>query len=179
MPSTLSKTIISAVAFVSLVQICPAPFLAIPAAVAAGVGDAATIVGAAATVAGTVKKVKDATKKSSKRDIMRRHILPGDGIAYDESHPVAIAARAEQNELAWKLCGEQLHSASLNFSSPSDNDVLVKGIPSACMTLSTVLTGQYNTGNPVPEGTDSILFQNLNSTEIQEIHDALESRKSS
>lgn len=124
MPSTLSKAIISTVAIVSLVQMCPAPFLAIPAAIAAGVGDAATIVGAAATVAGTVKKVKDATKKkSSKRDIMRRHSLAGEGVAHDDDDDefVAIAARAEQNELAWQLCGQQLHSASLDFSSPSDN----------------------------------------------------------
>lgn len=41
------------------------------------------------------------------------------------------------------------------------------------MTLSGVLTGQYNEGNPVPQGTDSILFTGLSDASIDEIQDAL------
>lgn len=48
-------------------------------------------------------------------------------------------------------------------------------MPPACMTLATVITGEFNTGTPVPQGTDSILFQNLTDEEIQEIQDALDS----
>lgn len=41
------------------------------------------------------------------------------------------------------------------------------------MTLSTVITGQFDAGDPVPEGTDSIQFSNLTDDEIQQIQDAL------
>jgi hypothetical protein len=53
-------------------------------------------------------------------------------------------------------------------------DVLVQGMPPACMTLATVITGQFNVGNPVPMGSDSMLFQNLSSEDMQEIQDALD-----
>lgn len=56
---------------------------------------------------------------------------------------------------------------------PFPADVLVEGVPSACMTLSTVITGQFDEGNPVPEGTDSILFSGLTDDDIQQIQDAL------
>lgn len=52
-------------------------------------------------------------------------------------------------------------------------EVLAEGLPPACMTLSGVLTGQYNEGNPVPQGTDSILFTGLSDASIDEIQDAL------
>jgi hypothetical protein len=42
------------------------------------------------------------------------------------------------------------------------------------MTLSTIITGKFNEGNPVPQGTDSILFSNLSAESIQEIQDALD-----
>ncbi len=35
------------------------------------------------------------------------------------------------------------------------------------MTLSTVITGQFNAGNPIPEGTDSILFSNLSDDDVR------------
>lgn len=48
-------------------------------------------------------------------------------------------------------------------------------MPPACMTLSTVITGNYDTGNPVPQGSDSMLFQDLTADQVQEIQDALDS----
>lgn len=54
------------------------------------------------------------------------------------------------------------------------SDILVEGMPPACMTLATVITGEFNVGNPVPQGTDSMLFQNLSNEDIQEIQDALD-----
>lgn len=57
-------------------------------------------------------------------------------------------------------------------------EVLAKGLPPPCMTLSGVLTDKYNEGNPVPQGTDSILFTGLSDESIQEIQDALDQKQS-
>lgn len=54
-------------------------------------------------------------------------------------------------------------------------DVLVSGIPSSCMTLLTVITGQYDEGNPIPQGSDSALFQNLSDDDIEALQNALDS----
>ena len=42
------------------------------------------------------------------------------------------------------------------------------------MTLSTVITGTLDEGNPVPMGSDSIQFTNLSDGDIQTIKDALQ-----
>lgn len=47
------------------------------------------------------------------------------------------------------------------------------------MTLSTVLTGTFNEGDPVPMGSDSIQFSNLTDDTINEIEDALTAKKGS
>lgn len=52
-------------------------------------------------------------------------------------------------------------------------------MPPACMTLSTVITGQFDAGNPVPQGSDSVLFQNLADSDIAAIQDALNAHLSS
>lgn len=44
------------------------------------------------------------------------------------------------------------------------------------MTLATVITGKYNAGNPIPEGSDSILFQNMSDDDLQALQNALNSR---
>jgi hypothetical protein len=44
------------------------------------------------------------------------------------------------------------------------------------MTLSTVITGNFNAGNPVPMGSDSISFTNLSNAEIMTIQNALDAR---
>ncbi|KAI1180455.1 hypothetical protein F4777DRAFT_574217 [Nemania sp. FL0916] len=155
MPS-IAKTTLSISAALALVQFCPAPFLAaIGAAEAASLGAVAAGVSAASAVAGNViSAVKD-----------RR----------DEPH---LYQRQEQNEQAWKLCHQQLGSSSLHFSSPKKGNVLVEGMPPACMTLATVITGKYDAGNPVPMGSSSILFQNLSDDDIKEIQDALDAHPS-
>lgn len=51
--------------------------------------------------------------------------------------------------------------------------VLAAGVPSACMTLVTVITGQYDEGNPVPMGSDSVQFSGLSDSDIDEIESAL------
>lgn len=56
-------------------------------------------------------------------------------------------------------------------------EVLAEGLPPACMTLSGVLTGEYNEGNPVPQGVDSILFTGLSDESIDEIQDALNQKQ--
>lgn len=52
-------------------------------------------------------------------------------------------------------------------------DVLVTGVPPACMTLVTVLTGVYDEGDPIPEGSDSVMFQNLSNDDVTAIQNAL------
>ncbi|KAI0390905.1 hypothetical protein F5Y17DRAFT_461336 [Xylariaceae sp. FL0594] len=149
------KTFIAAAAAVALVQYCPAPFLAlIPEGIAAGLGAVSGVVGAAAGVAGTV------VGGIKGRDVSHRF------------------RRQEQNQQAWSDCHSQLGSATLTFSSPMEGNVLVEGIPPACMTLSTVLTGKYDEGNPVPMGSSSILFQNLSQQDMQDIQNALDSHSS-
>ncbi|RYP07318.1 hypothetical protein DL765_009195 [Monosporascus sp. GIB2] len=151
------KTAVSAMAAVALVQFCPAPFGAIPAATAAGIGAASAAVSAAAAVAGTVvTAVNGRSVKINGRSVSR------------------IQQRQEHNQQAWNDCRSQLGSASLMFSAPETGNVLVQGVPPACMTLATVITGQYNQGNPIPMGSDSILFQNLSDEDVQEIQAALD-----
>jgi hypothetical protein len=41
------------------------------------------------------------------------------------------------------------------------------------MTLATVVTGEVDLGNPVPEGTDSILFSGLSDDQIDNLIDSL------
>ncbi|KAI1456557.1 hypothetical protein F4805DRAFT_458558 [Annulohypoxylon moriforme] len=149
------KKAVYASALVALVQLCPAPFLAeIPAAVVAGIGSSAAVVGSAAGVAGDVENA----------------------IHHGRSVPmsrVQKVRRQDQNKLAWQECHDQLGSAHVTFSGPSAGSVLVKGVPSACMTLVTVITGKYDEGNPIPEGSDSVLFQNLSNDDINQIENAL------
>ncbi|CAN8097844.1 unnamed protein product [Discula destructiva] len=171
MPATLKNAVISATALVALVQLCPAPFLAaIPAATAAGIGAASAAVSAAAAVGGTVATAVQAGKSNR---LMRREQLAQRSTDFEDYK--VIAARQEQNQLAWDLCHQQLGSASLTFSGPSPGNVLVQGMPPACMTLATVITGEFNVGTPVPQGSDSMLFQNLSDEDIQEIQNALDS----
>ncbi|KAI0010572.1 hypothetical protein F4779DRAFT_616539 [Xylariaceae sp. FL0662B] len=158
MPS-LKKMTVSTVAVVALVQLCPAPFLAaIPAAVSAGIGAAGACVGAAGAVAGAVEG----------------GINHGHRLGRSQSRVKRQAA----NQQAWNDCHHQLGSAKVVFSAPSTGNILVKGIPPACMTLVTVITGQYDEGDPIPKGTDSVLFQNLSNNDIQEIQDALNAHSS-
>jgi hypothetical protein len=44
------------------------------------------------------------------------------------------------------------------------------------MTLLNVITGQFDEGNPIPQGTDSALFTNLSREDIQTIQNALDAR---
>ncbi|KAI1208925.1 uncharacterized protein F4807DRAFT_461048 [Annulohypoxylon truncatum] len=149
------KKIGSAAALVALVQLCPAPFLlAIPEAVTAGLGGATAVIGA---TAGVVGDVQNAHHNSRSVPVFR----------------VPKTRRQGQNELAWKECHDQLSSAHVTFSGPSAGNVLVKGVPSACMTLVTVITGKYDEGNPIAEGSDSIMFQNLSNDDISQIESAL------
>lgn len=117
MPS-LKTTVISATAFVAMVQFCPAPFLAIPEAAAAGIGAVSSAVSAASDVGGTVAGAIEGAKSSR---VMRRQKLAqraSVSAGAEDGHKL-VAARQEQNQLAWQLCHDQLTNASLTFSGPS------------------------------------------------------------
>ncbi|RWA12042.1 hypothetical protein EKO27_g3074 [Xylaria grammica] len=159
MPS-ITKTVLSTAAAVALVQFCPAPFLAeIPAAIAAGINTASSAVSAAGTVAGSVLQGVNNNNNHNN----------------GANHP---HRRQEQNELAWSICHDQLGKASLHFSSPTKGNVLVEGMPPACMTLATVITGQFDVGNPIPMSSSLILFQNLSDKDIRDIQNALDAHHS-
>lgn len=46
-------------------------------------------------------------------------------------------------------------------------------MPPTCMNLATVLTGQFNDGNPVPLSNNAIRFTNLSDDELNEIQSNL------
>ena len=96
---------------------------------------------------------------------------------------------------AWQDCADQLKGADVTFEGTGPGGksdllyycdmcvltlclpvILVSGIPPACMTLATVITGKFNAGNPVPQGTDSISFTGLSNEDVQAIQDALDAR---
>ncbi|KAH8785207.1 hypothetical protein F5883DRAFT_636161 [Diaporthe sp. PMI_573] len=156
-----TKTAITAAAMTALVQLSPAPIvIAIPIALDVGLGTAAACVSAAGSVAGAVAS---AVKRDNVNGIPQH------------PHQVrsAIESRQEMNEAAWQSCKDQLGSAHLDFSADSPGNVLVKGIPSSCMTLLNVLTGDYNAGNPLPMGSDSALFRDLSNDDINNLQNAL------
>lgn len=177
-----TKTAISAAALTALVQLSPAPIvIAIPIALDVGLGTAAACVSAAASVAGTVA---GAVKRDNVGIPQHPHQIRS-----------AIESRQEMNQAAWQSCKDQLAGANLNFSADSPGsqfssnpiillqwyqlrltplaDVLVTGIPSSCMTLLNVLTGDYNAGNPLPMGSDSALFRDLTNDDINNLQNAL------
>jgi hypothetical protein len=99
MPS-MTNFAVTSVAFATLIQFCPAPFLAgIGAAVAANIGTISGVVGAASGVAGTVVGAVN-----GKRDI-----------------PAGLFRRQEEygTGTAWQDCHDQLTSATVTFSSPA------------------------------------------------------------
>ncbi|KUL88421.1 hypothetical protein ZTR_05414 [Talaromyces verruculosus] len=158
----ISKLVVPTIALLGMVQYCPAPF--IPAIVAGGISaaDAAGVIGAAAGVAGAVEGGVQAGH--SKRDASR---------VFNSR----IKKRQDISNLglgtAWSDCMSELGSSTLNFSSTDSSTVLVSGMPPACMTLSGILTGVYEEGNPVPMSSDSVSFTNLAPGDIQKIQDAL------
>jgi hypothetical protein len=149
-------------------------------------------VSAAAAVAGTVVgAIKD--KKMLARD-GAQVIHARDNWAGLHAY---VAKRQDTDEYgtgtAWQDCATQLKGASVTFEGTGPGGkyqikthcrtstnrisvILVSGIPSACMTLSTIITGKFDAGNPVPQGTDSISFTNLSNEDVQAIQDALDAR---
>ncbi|KAI2602306.1 hypothetical protein GGR54DRAFT_645171 [Hypoxylon sp. NC1633] len=169
MPSIfrIQKMIFSAIATLALVRCCAAAYLAlISLTMVASIGAA---VGSMATVHGTVTNaIKH--RGVDEEQHYTRHV--------GSREARGIQRRQEENQLAWELCHSQLTSATVTFSAPSPGNVLAAGMPPACMTLATVITGQFDEGSPVPQGTDSILFQNLTNEEIREIQDAIDTHPS-
>jgi len=157
-----STTALPAIALIAMVQYCPAPFFAaIPTAVAAGMGAVGSVVGAAGAVSGAVEAGIGKREVEFARDFNSR-----------------IKRQDYGTGTAWSDCKKQLGTAEVTFSAPAVGTVLVKGVPSACMTLSTVITGKFDEGNPVPQGTDSIQFSGLNDADVKAIQNALNAHPS-
>lgn len=60
-----------------------------------------------------------------------------------------------------------------SFSKKIHSAVVVSGVPPACMSLATVLTGQFNEGNPVPLSNNAVRFTGLTDDDVNQIQDAL------
>ncbi|KAI4643628.1 hypothetical protein J4E93_006639 [Alternaria ventricosa] len=168
-----AKSLIAPIALLALAQHCPAPFLAaIPAATAAGIGAVSAAVSAAGTVAGSVataingKRARDGTQVIHARE------------NWAGLHSYVSKRQDEEfgTGTAWQDCADQLKGADVTFEGTGPGVILVSGIPPACMTLATVITGKFNAGNPVPQGTDSISFTGLSNEDVQAIQDALDAR---
>ncbi|KAI7532049.1 hypothetical protein KC331_g13778 [Hortaea werneckii] len=70
-------------------------------------------------------------------------------------------------------CVSSLSGVQVNFV-PQDNGLLVQNMPAPCMNLAIVITGDYNAGNPIPQGSSSILFRGLTQAQLQQIQDTLD-----
>lgn len=169
-----SSTILTpVVALLAMVQYCPAPAFIAPvvaaAAEAGGVstgtivgGTVAGVVGTAGTVGGSVAIENDGDNPLRKRSNSRIYQMRGT----PDLSGLGLGT-------AWPDCMNALKSADLKFSR-TGNAVTVDGMPATCMTLSTVLTGKFDEGNPTPEGSASIKFSNLSASDVNDIQDALE-----
>lgn len=60
------------------------------------------------------------------------------------------------------------------FGTDEFEGLLVQNMPAPCMNLATVITGDYNAGNPIPQGSSSILFRGLTQAQLQQIQDTLD-----
>ncbi|CAD0115578.1 unnamed protein product [Aureobasidium uvarum] len=70
-------------------------------------------------------------------------------------------------------CVSSLAGVQVNFVPQSDG-LLVENMPAPCMNLATVITGDYNAGNPIPMSSSSILFRGLTQDQLQQIQDTLD-----
>ncbi|KAI1259717.1 hypothetical protein F5Y18DRAFT_290234 [Xylariaceae sp. FL1019] len=87
----------------------------------------------------------------------------------DLSNPTKSRRQAQQTLLN---CKEGLEQATVHFSSPLTGNLLVAGVPPACMTLAGTIFGD---DKPIPVGPESLLFQNIDDADMVEIQAALDS----
>ncbi|KAI4781582.1 hypothetical protein E4T52_03532 [Aureobasidium sp. EXF-3400] len=133
-----------AIGLVSMVQYCPAPPLAGIIGVTTG-----ELLTAGTTLAGTA--ITAGAAAGSKRDIPA-------GVSQD-------------------LMASSTNLTITNFDMPCSNSLiqglLVENLPAPCMNLATVITGDYNAGNPIPMSSSSVLFRGLTQDQLQQIQDTL------
>ncbi|KAK5798664.1 hypothetical protein VI817_004954 [Penicillium citrinum] len=71
-------------------------------------------------------------------------------------------------------CKDQLNGASVNFTPTGKGAYRIDNIPSACMTLSTVLIGDNpNEAVPTPLGSSSLEYTNISEDELNQLQSTL------
>ncbi|RYP60840.1 hypothetical protein DL770_009918 [Monosporascus sp. CRB-9-2] len=154
------KPAVSALAALALVQFCPAPFLLpspkllLPASVPAPLGRSVEISGGSADINGDSVEINNGSAEINDCSASR------------------IQQRQQHNQQAWKFCRSQLGSATINFSAPKPGRS-----PSCLYDVGQRHHWQVQSGNPIPMGSDSVLFQNLSNQDILEIQAALDARR--
>ncbi|KAJ5975804.1 hypothetical protein N7481_009511 [Penicillium waksmanii] len=149
------KLIIASTAVVAglmgMANLCPAPqALVIPIASAVLAGDAGAITG---------KVIESGTYK--KRDGFVSRVRRDD--------PFASLPQPAANE-----CKSQLKGVTVNFTPTGEGAYRIDNIPSACMTLSTVLIGKNPSGAvPTPLGSASLEYTGITSDELNQLQSTL------
>ncbi|KAI5244728.1 hypothetical protein E4T43_03583 [Aureobasidium subglaciale] len=146
MRSTTTTIAACAIALTSMFQYCPAPPLAAIIGVTTG-----ELLTAGTSLAGT------AITAGTRAGTGKRDIPPG------------------VSQYSLQQCADSLAGVRVVFT-PRGDGLLVSGMPAPCMNLATVITGDYNAGNPVPMSSDSILFSGLSNKQLQSIQNALDGK---
>ncbi|KZF26456.1 hypothetical protein L228DRAFT_235526 [Xylona heveae TC161] len=98
--------------------------------------------------------------------------LAGSAVIAGSSHIHKRLAPGVSQQAA-DQCASELDGVTVTFSPQGNNGLLVNNLPPACMDLSTVITGDYDAGDPIPMSSSSILFQGLSDDELNQIRDAV------
>ncbi|KAJ5466437.1 hypothetical protein N7530_010224 [Penicillium desertorum] len=151
------KTLLGAVAIAASVQSGSAILVTISLDVA--LGTIGGVIGAAGGVTGGVS----AAVANSKREVSEI-----------EAAPISRVKRQSYGtKYDWEQCHQQLTTSTINFNGEAPGTVVVSGMPPACMTLATVLTGKFDQGNPVPLSNNAVRFTGLTDDDVKQMEDAL------
>ncbi|KAI0160128.1 hypothetical protein GGR57DRAFT_520251 [Xylariaceae sp. FL1272] len=96
------------------------------------------------------------------------------GLLMQPVNPQDLSNRTKhrsQAQQSFSSCKEGLEEATVHFSSPLTGNLLVSGVPPACMTLAGTMFGD---GKPIPVGPESLLFQNVDETYMMALQAAID-----
>jgi hypothetical protein len=158
-----------AVGLASLVQYCPAPPLAAIIGITTG-----ELVTAGTTLAGSA--IAAGAGAGSKRDIPA-------GVSQESVDQCISSLAGVQINFVPQDDGKRIPDrlqilVAMLWCCDADGfkGLLVENMPAPCMNLATVITGDYNAGNPIPMSSSSILFRGLTQDQLQQIQDTLDSQ---
>ena len=161
---TFALTAAGGLAILNVLQLCPAPFLAVEGVLGPVLGGA---IGAGGAISGGVGG--------------------GVGGAEINQHGRPHSKRADTQgqipgvpQYTVDMCKQQLQSAKVQVSPAPNSGVRFDGVPPACMDLAGVfLAGEHNDQGkaPVPMGSAAIQYENLSQDELQTLQGWLNAKK--